>query len=106
MADKNMDELMYVASAMANVDRQKIENGEYSHDLFDIVEHHLKAELDGAPSVTYLNLPANDRRAVIHMVERATGDLFDPVIFSVGLDVGVAISAALMKLGRFPFEMK
>ena len=103
MMQHTLYELIDLASGMAEVDAS---TDSVSEDLMSLLMYHITAEMTSAtPAISVANLTPDDRRTILAMAEAAHQLGPELSIYLTGVDFGLTLAAAFMKLGRFHFKI-
>ena len=77
-----------------------------SEDLLALLMKQIVAEMSSTtPSISVANLAPDDRRAIMTMGEAAHPHLPELAIYMTGVDFGLTLAAAFVRLGRFHFKI-
>lgn len=103
MMQHTMHELLDLAEEMSKVDASI---HSVSEDLIALIIKQIVAEMSSTtPAISVANLAPDDRRAIMAMAEVVHPRLPDLATYMTGVDFGLALAAAFMRLGRFHFKI-
>lgn len=103
MMQHTMHELLDLAEEMSKVDAS-IDS--MSEDLLALLMKQIVAEMSSTtPAISVANLAPDDRRAIMAMGEAVHPHCPELATYMTGVDFGLTLAAAFMRLGRFHFKI-